>query len=367
MRWKTGVFALIISLITFMGCKDDPVNPPPPGTDWEYNPTVYTPPSEIMGVFPPMPQNPNNPMTLEGIKLGRRLYYDPILSVDSSLSCASCHAPEWNFTDNGKALSVNISGPTTRNSMPLINLAWHPRFFWDFRSETLEDAVLDALVNEQHFDAMVNPDQLKQHEHYRKWYFEAFGDTTLSQDYTVKALTQFLNSMISYNSKYDRVLRGEEQFNTLEQFAIDSIFLTSKGDCFHCHQTVPAPLTSTFIPRNNGLQYAPDPSYYQDIGYGLLNPANTSWYGRFKVPELRNLIYSPPYMHDGRIPDLDSLINFYSKGVHLSTAENYNIDPNMAADFEGNFNAYEVKALKAMFDALIDTTFMYDTAYSNPW
>lgn len=368
---KKGIWTVLILLMAvssqFLLSCDNEHPPTPPDPNWTYNPQPYIPPAELAGRFPPMPVNPANPMTLQGIKLGRHLFYDPILSADSTLSCASCHAPEWGFTDHGLALSTNLDGPTQRNSMPLFNLAWHPRFFWDYRASTLEDAVLDALINEQHFDAVVSPGELKQHQHYRKWYYEAFADTTLTQDYTVKALAQFLKSMISYQSKYDKVLAGQEQFSTLEQYAVDSIFLTTKGDCFHCHQTVPSALTSTFAPRNNGLQFAPDPSYYTDIGYGIVNPNNTSWYGRFKVPELRNLIFTPPYMHDGRIPDLDSLINFYSTGVHLSLSENYNIDPNMAADFEGNFNQYQKDALKAMFAAMVDSAFINDTAYQNPW
>ncbi len=353
-------------------CKTDPHlgggGPVDPiDSTWVYDPQPYMWDQDILTYFPPIPPVNYNPTTVQGVNLGRRLFYDPILSTDSSLSCGTCHSPAFNFTDNGKLFSDNIAGPTTRNSMPLINLQWHQRFMWDFRSETLEDGVLDALENEQHFDAINEVAKLENITEYRKWFYEAFGDTTITEQQVVYAISQFLRTMVSYNSKYDRVIRGEASFTVDEQFAIDSIFLTPKGDCFHCHQTFPAAITSTILPRNNGLQFAPDYTYYDDIGFGILNPANLSWYGRFKVPELRNLTMSYPYMHDGRIPNLDSLINFYSDGVHIDPADNYNIDPNMAADYIGDFNAYEKKALKDLLLTMVDSTFINDTAFQNPW
>lgn len=314
--------------------------------------------------YPVMTVPDENTLTIAKVDLGRKLFYDPVISIDSSMSCATCHNPQFNFTDNENAFSINaLGGQTQRTSMPLINLGWMRKgFFWDGRALTLEEAVLDAIAEEHHPDWTASLQKMNNNTFYGEDFARAFKNGEINEDHIVKALASFLRIMISKDSKLDKRVRGQYQFTELEAFGFDSLFLTESGDCFHCHGIYPFMTENDFI--NNGLQDAENINQFADIGLGGVT-GNTSDYGKFKIPTLRNLAFSAPYMHDGRFETLDEVLDFYSTGVHQSP----NVSPLMEFAFQGGvqLSDYDKEALKAFLLTLTDETFINNPAYSNPF
>ena len=299
---------IVFLLFSFISCKKETDTRPPA-------PTPYTAPS--IQNFREMPVDAENPMTVEGIALGKKLFFDPILSRDSSLSCASCHKKANSFSDpRFRSLGVdNLPGP--RHSMALINLAWQKdRFFWDGRANTLrsqaEIPIEDAL--EMHTTLASVVLKLQNHPVYVDMFWKAFGTKTVTKDLMTKAIEQFEKTLISYNSKFDKYARGELNLSESELRGLD-IFKTEKGDCFHCHSsTAPEVFISpdrTFA--NNGLDTVSSVFDFSDFGLGKFT-GNTADYGKFKIPTLRNLAFTAPYMHDARFATLDEVIDFYSAG-----------------------------------------------------
>lgn len=317
--------------------------------------------------FPVMNIPDENPLTVSKVDLGRKLFYDPVISIDSSMSCASCHNPQFNFTDNGNALSINaIGGQTQRISMPLINLGWMRKgFFWDGRVATLEDAVLDAITEEHHPDWTASLEKMNENIIYSEDFEKAFKNGAINQENIVKALASFLRIMISKDTEVDDLMQTTGQINFSDElvaYGFDSIFTTERGDCFHCHGIYPFMTENDFV--NNGLQDANNINDFSDIGLGGVT-GNTSDYGKFKIPTLRNLAYSAPYMHDGRFETLDEVLDFYSEGVHQSP----NVSPLMEFAFQGGvqLSEYDKAALKAFLLTLSDETFINNPEYSNPF
>ena len=256
--------------------------------------------------FPPMLLPPDNPNTTAGVALGRRLFFDPILSVDSTRACASCHLPEAAFSDP-QPFSEGVAGFTGRNSMPLMNLAWMEVFFWDGRAISLEDQALqpveDPLEMGESWPNVVA--KLVRHREYPTLFEEAFPGQGISADLTVKAIAQFERTLISHQSKYDRVIAGLDEFSAEEELGW-ALFNNERGDCFHCHG--PGLFTDNQF-HNNGLDAEP-------VDEGLA--ALTGWgpdRGKFKSPSLRNIEYTAPYMHDGRFATLEEVLQFYNEGI----------------------------------------------------
>ena len=280
-----------------------------------YKTTPYTAP--VIQNFRAMPQDANNPMTLEGIELGKKLFFDPILSRDSSISCASCHKKENSFSDI-RLKSLGVDGlPGTRHSMALVNLAWQKdRFFWDGRVNTLRQQALIPIEDpvEMHLPLPEAEKRLQRNTVYVDLFNKAFGTKNIKADLIGKALEQFMKTLISYNSKFDKFARDEIALTDAELRGFD-IFKTEKGDCFHCHSTgAPEVFISpdrTFA--NNGLDSVNTVLEFADFGLGKFT-GNTEDYGRFKIPTLRNLAFTAPYMHDGRFATLDEVIDFYNEG-----------------------------------------------------
>ncbi|MCB0550281.1 MAG: hypothetical protein KDD19_22115 [Phaeodactylibacter sp.] len=313
------------------------------------------------------PQLPeDNPMTVAGVELGRRLFYDPILSADSSRACASCHLPERAFTD-GKAIAVGINErPGRRNAQSLANAAYqHKGLFWDGRSATLEEQALIPVEdpNEMGHDWAAVEQSLRRHPSYPTWFAAAFGisDTAqITRQLAAKALAQFERTLISANSKYDRVLRGEDTFSELEERGRHIFFDTSEelpeGECGHCHTP---PLFTDQSYMNNGLTPAPALSDFPDKGRG---EATGHYYdnGRFRVPSLRNVSLTAPYMHDGRFATLDEVIGHYNQGGHPSE----NVDPKIR---KLHLSDTDKQALRAFLETLTDSTFVNNPGFSNPF
>lgn len=355
------VSGLILLLLILESCKPDDdshdVN-----NLYDATPYVFVRPNNR---YPAMPVPADNPLTLKKIALGRQLFYDPIISKDSTIACASCHNPQFNFTDNGLAFSVNALGMATKRiSMPLLNLAWSNNFFWDGRASTLEDAVLDAIIDEHHPDWIVSLAQMKATERYVTGFAEAFQDAKINERNTVNALASFIRIMYSKDAKFDAFFPTlNNSLLTESELRGFNLFISEEADCFHCHGSYPAFTSNTF--HNNGLQTGVTTiNDFQEKGRGLVT-GNTNDYGKIKAPSLRNLAFSAPFMHDGRLSTIDDVIEFYSTGVTFSP----NLDPNMKFVSQGGvqLSPQDKQALKDFLLTLTDTVFINNPEFSNPF
>ena len=353
---------LIISLLligTLFSCKKDQVG---------YEPTPYT--LDIPSHFPTMIIPEDNPMTVEGVELGRKLFYEVKLSGDNTQACAACHAPENAFTDDNQ-FSTGIDGiQGNRNSMALINLGWNTSFFWDGRSNTLEEQILQPVINpiEMHEDWTIAIDEIKADVNYRNMFYRAFDTEEIDSTLAAKAIAQFIRTMISGSSKYDVMYLYENSYQlsateqaiyqtvTAEEWAGYDLFKSLNGaDCFHCHN---GPLMQVQKFSNNGLD-----AVFTDLGRGGVT-GNSNDDGKFKVPTLRNIAYTAPYMHDGRFSTLDEVIDHYSHGVQMSPT----IDPLIEFAGQGGvqLDAIQKDLLKKFLLTLTDETFINNPDFKEP-
>ena len=268
--------------------------------------------------FPDMIIPEDNPMTFEGVELGRKLFNDPILSANNTLACINCHMPESSFSDPNQ-FSTGIDGFLgNRNSSALINLGWSSSFNWDGSVKSLEEQAFEPVTNslEMHNSWNNVENTLNQDEEYLLLFKQAYNIDYIDSTHVVMAIAQFERTLISNNSKFDKYSRGEEVFTKSELNGF-AIFNSEKGDCFHCHGTS---LFTDNLFHNNGLDVEP----FLDLGLGKITE-NTSDNGKFKTPTLRNIEVSAPYMHDGRFATLEKVIEHYDSGGHFSST----VDPLM--------------------------------------
>ena len=307
-------------------------------------------------ILPPVIPS-NNPLTEEGIELGKKLFFDKKLSVNGSQSCADCHKPSNSFTD-ARQYSIgvdNIQG--TRNSMPLFNLAWNydDRFFWDGRELSLERQVFDPITNpiEMHNTIANLVQELQIDSEYPEMFLKAFGTEIIDSVQIGKAIAQYERTIISANSKFDKYLLGQTTLTIQEEEGFNIFMDEERGDCFHCHGNENNPLWTDNKFHNNGLD-----NNFSDLGLGAVT-GDPNDNGKFKTPSLRNLEFTAPYMHDGRFSTIDEVINHYSEGLQDSQT----VDPLMKMVSQGGVQlSFEEKAnLKAFLLTLSDYDFI-----SNP-
>lgn len=302
----------------------------------------------------------DNPLTEEGVALGRMLFYEKKLSADGTQSCATCHRQENAFSDPER-FSKGIDGSLgTRNAMAIINLGWSEKMFWDGRRNTLEEQAHDPVVNpiEMKNENWVGVLQRLQNDSkYPKLFFEAFGTFQIDSSHVTKAIAQFERTLISFNSRFDRYyFEGDTTvFNEQEKRGLD-VFLHS-GECNHCHSD--ALLTDNFF-RNNGLDEAPT-----DLGMGGITDGFAADNGKFKVTTLRNIAQTAPYMHDGRFATLEETVEHYNSGIKMNSP---NIDESVPlADGGGDLLTAEQKAdLLAFLQTLTDESFLNNPNFSDP-
>lgn len=297
------IFLYLSILVFFNQCKVDP----------EIKPTL--PSDNIKIIIPegwPQPHYnfENNPLTKEGFILGRSLFYETLLSSDNTVSCGTCHQHFAAFANAGHSLSHGVNNQFgNRNTPPLFNLTWHPNFMWDGGINHIEVQPLAPITNpvemNETMDNVIN--KLKQKSNYRKMFKDAFGDDSITTERIFKALVQFMAIAYSYQSKYDMVKKGKESFSESEQRGYN-LFVQK---CAVCHKE---PLFTDFSFRNNGLSVNPA---LQDSGRMRItgNPADRN---KFKVPSLRNVAVTSPYMHDGRFETLEQVLNHYISGIVIS-------------------------------------------------
>lgn len=317
--------------------------------------------------FPKMPVTRENPVTVEGAGLGRYLFYDPILSADQNMSCASCHKQKYAFSDYSKAFSKGRNGTLMkRNTMPLFNLAWYPSLFWDGRAASIEDQVFHPIQSsvEMNLTWSEAVARLNNSPFYKNLFQRVFQTNRIDSNHVRKAIAQFLRTLISHNSKYDRVIGGEGRFTPEEAAGFELMNDQTKGDCLHCHTTDADPLGTTLSFSNNGLDEVIHPGEYKDKGRGETTGRERD-NGNFKIPSIRNLLLTAPYMHDGRFSTLGEVLNFYSEGVHRSA----NLDSKMEYAYQGGvrLTPVEKKNIIAFLTAFTDSNFISSPEFSNPF
>lgn len=359
-------FTSLSFIVLFTQCKDegDPIQPSDDLTDIPYQPVPYV--VTVPTGFPALEQPADNLMTVDGIQLGRKLFFDPILSIDSTISCSSCHLPAGSFTDNLN-LSNGVAGVTTRGSMSLVNVGFHYHgFFWDGRAGSLEEQALAPVENEVEMGETWDHVEVKLRRHlsYPADFRKAFGiekSSEINRDLAAKAIAQFERSLVSGgNTRYDRFARGEiflteSEYNGYLMF-FDFEPTIPDAECGHCHN---APLFATNDYFNNGLQPAATLMDFADIGYGMVT-GNVSDNGKFKAPTLRNIAFTAPYMHDGRFLTLDEVIEHYNSGGKSSPNKNSLLYPLHLTETQ--------KAdLKAFLLTLTDSTTLTNPSFQSPF
>lgn len=343
-RYRSALLLLsVCSLLLIAACsKDEKINDMTSAGLTPYN-------LKIPFGFSPMQMPTDNPLTEEGVALGKLLFFDPILSGDNTMSCASCHIQKFGFTDSTNRFSTGIDGlKGPRNSMPLFNLGWAQNFFWDGGAANLESQVVGPIQNplEMHEDIANAISELNSHPTYPAMFKKVFGGDKVTTSMLMRAIAQFERTMVSGNSRYDQYVRGETALTAQELRGLNLFSDMSKGDCNHCH--VLGGTFSDFEFRNTGLD-----SIAVDKGRELitLNPMDR---GKFKTPSLRNIEVTGPYMHDGRFSTLEECIEHYNTGFKYTE----NLDPNLDHSVKGRLNQTEIEDIVAFLKTLTDEEFL---------
>jgi len=290
-----------------------------------------------------------NPFDSNKINIGRALFYDPILSKDSTISCASCHSNYTAFAHVDHALSHGIADRIGfRNAPALMNLAWHENFMWDGAINNLEMQALAPLTNHLEMDENLNLvlEKLNRSVFYKSLFKQAYGDDVISTDRFLKSITQFLLQMVSASAKYDSVKNGNAIFTSQEKKGYH-IF---KKNCATCHAE---PLFTSFKFEQNNLPVDPN---LKDMGRMRITQ-NAQDSIRFKVPTLRNIAFTFPYMHDGRFSKLQDVLHHY-ENIDLLTSNNKRIKIRL--------NKAEKVDLTAFLLTLDDQKFLFNPALAFP-
>lgn len=380
---KKATLFFVLTMVTavlMQSCrKDEEDDKCPPGsklddfsgtTPYDLVIPPFFPPMEIPDEDDPNTVNDErNPLTVEGVELGRFLFWEKQLSGDNSMSCGGCHFPSAAFSDPNQ-FSTGITGEQgTRQAMALFNLGWARDYFWDGRAKTLEEQIAEPVPNPIEMNeswenavAKISNDPL-----YPPMFEAAFGTAEVTQWRIQKAMASFLRTMISGNSKFDKSRIGQATLTEEEQRGFE-LFILEGGDpesvqggqngadCFHCHGFGDSQFTD-YLPHNNGLD-----SIFIDLGVGgvTLNPLD---YGKFKTPSLRNVEFTAPYMHDGRFSTLEEVVEHYNSGGLPSST----VDPFMKYTTGGlTLPQSDKEALVAFLKTLSDTEFIENPEFQDP-
>ncbi len=248
----------------------------------------------------------DNTLTLERALLGKRLFYDPQLSRTNDISCGSCHQQQSAFADP-RPVSIGVEGRSgTRNAPSIVNAAWGKTFFWDGRAQSLEEQAGQPIENPLEMDLTLSDAvaRLAADPSYVKDFTQAYGEAP-SEGSLHKALASFVRSVVSGSSPYDRHLRGDDSDFGPPRKRGEALFLSEKAECFHCH---PSGSLSNEGYFNNGTYTAGGDTGRQQV------TGRVGDLGKFKVPGLRNIAITAPYMHDGSLLTLEDVIEQYAAG-----------------------------------------------------
>ena len=349
-------YACIILLVTgvFIACTKSELSRGP-------RPLVPVVPAN----FPAFPGMPHNPLTIEGVELGRKLFYDKRLSGLNNISCASCHQQDLAFADGVAFSNIGASGKLLhRNAPALFNMAWVTNgLFWEGGSTNLESQAFAPLANpdEMHQNLFELVDELKADPDYRQRFQFVFNDTEIKTGYIARALAQFQRTLISGNSRYDKFTRGEKggTLNEEEKRGLQIV----QEKCMGCHQGA---LFTDNLYHNNGLDADFSNEDFEGIFQGRFrvtrDPADL---GKYKTPSLRNLFWTGPYMHDGRFNSVMDVLNHYSTGVKNSPT----LDSRLKrSNGETGIDLTQVdkQAIISYLKTLSDTSFILNKNFSQP-
>lgn len=299
----------------------------------------------------------NNPITADGFELGRKLFYENLLSADNTVSCGSCHIQTAAFTHHGHTVSHGIMDRLgTRNAPPVMNMAWNTSFMWDGGIADLDLLSVAPITNHLEMDeTMPNVlNKLRTSTVYPALFKKAYGTDQITTANFLKALSQFMIMCVSSNSKYDSVVRneGNVQFTESERNGRELV----QQKCGSCHAE---PLFTDHSFRNNGIV----PSDINDEGRYLITHQETDRY-KFKVPSLRNLAFTAPFMHDGRLLTIDAVLDHYSTQVQITP----NLDPLLHQNSSPgiSLSAVERRDIISFLNTLNDRQFLFDKRFSQP-
>lgn len=343
--------------LLIVACRKDPAVPGD-GGGASPTPLRVALPAWVLDSIGPMPVPPDNPLTVEGVALGRKLFYEPKLSDNGTLSCGTCHVQASAFSDPRRA-SIGTNGAMgTRNAMAIVNLAWSQHFFWDGRRPTLEAQAHDPVTNpiEMRNEWPTVVARLQADPAYPPLFKAAFGTDGIDSTRALKAIAQFERTLVSFGSRFDRFYYGGDTSALTTQEKLGFAEFTGEGFCSRCHTL--GLFTDDHL-RNNGIDPVP-----VDSGLGAITqvPADI---GRFKVPTLRNIDASTPYMHDGRFESTQDVVQFYDDHIQLATPH---VDPFLVVlqHQHGTLDETEQAALIAFLSTLTDNAFLTDPAFGAP-
>lgn len=359
---KISIGLALIASLVFVACKDDDTTT----NEVQHDTTPY---QLDFGNFAPPNIPADNPLSVQGVELGRMLFYEKGMSGDGTQSCASCHRQQDAFSDTAQ-FSTGIRGKMGgRQAMAIFNMLWHENeFFWDGRAHLLRDQSLmpiqDPLEMDESLDNVIA--KLAAKQEYIDQFVRAFGSDEINATKISLALEQFMNSIISNQSKYDKHLAGEEQLSPSELRGKNLFFAEyneffpdeSGADCAHCHSGDNFH-QSRYI--NNGLD---DDAGFKDLGRAAVTK-NARDNAKFKVTSLRNIELTPPYMHDGRFATLEEVVDHYNEGLHESSTLNPALEATRKTGLM--LDSVEKADLVAFLKTLTDRSLQTNPAYSSPF
>lgn len=340
------IAAMFIAVtVTLTACKPDP--------DFDAIKTEELSFKVPQGWPTPYYQFENNKVSQANFELGRKLFFDTRLSKDNTISCGSCHQPFSAFAQLDHAVSHGVQDKLgTRNSPALFNLNWHTSFFWDGGVNHIESQPINPIQNPVEMDENLGNiiTKLNADNTYKQMFASAWGNDSINSQRIFKSLAMFMGMLVSSNSKYDKYKRGETGGNmTAEELSGYEIY---KAKCSGCHTE---PLFSDFSYKNNGLP----PTGVNDSGRAHITRAAADMY-KFKVPSLRNLAYTMPFMHDGRFGNLNQVLDHYAGSIHTSPT----LDPQLQNGIR--LNSQQRSDLLAFLNTLNDESFVKDSRFQQP-
>jgi cytochrome c peroxidase len=302
----------------------------------------------------------NYPVTKDGFILGRKLFYDGLLSRNGTISCGSCHEQGSAFTHHGHDISHGIDDRLGRRNAPAIqNMAWYVEFMWDGGVNHLDLQPIAPITAHEEMDEDLGNvlEKLRRHKDYPTLFKKAYGNDSITTARFLKAISQFMNMLVSADSKYDKVMRKESGASFSPQEAAG--YALFKKHCASCHTE---PLFTDQSYRDNGLGVTPN----NDMGRYEVTLRPEDKY-TFKVPSLRNVMLTAPYMHNGSIRNIDGVLEHYTRDVQTTE----NLDPLLRHPTTGkarpiSLTDTEKEALKAFLHTLSDATFIRNRLFSEP-
>lgn len=329
--------------MNFVSCSDEVIQP------LEKDEAVNL---QFPSYFPEMTfDQDENPITKNGVELGRKLFYEGKLSRNNTISCGFCHIQEHAFTHHGHTVSHGIDNQLgIRNAPPIQNMIFLKRYMWDGVIHNLNQQPIIPITDAKEMDSSM-PDvvaKLSKEDFYKKLFKQTYGDESITGERVLKALSQFMATLISADSKYDQFKQGNVNLSSQESQG-RALF---QQKCASCHN---GELFTDECFRNTGMYYN---TQFKDAGRYRVTLDQNDWM-KFRVPSLRNVEYTAPYMHDGRFYTLEAVLNFYSDNVE----DNPNLDPQLKQNNHVGIamNAQEKQFIIAFLKTLSDKNFI-----SNP-